>query len=96
MGIAPLAKQGKEFMMVYNLIDRMTMNLVVRNDALEKAGYDPNTPRHRARQDAQRSDHRHHAAGGADRHLLALLHDWRPGSTRKKTRRWCRLAAAAR
>jgi ABC-type nitrate/sulfonate/bicarbonate transport system substrate-binding protein len=44
LGIAPLAKQGKEFMMVYNLMDRMTMNLVVRNDALEKAGYDPKAP----------------------------------------------------
>ena len=41
LGIAPLAKQGKEFMMVYNLMDRMTMNLVVRNEALQKAGYDP-------------------------------------------------------
>src|SRR5919108_3461477 len=44
LGIAPLAKQGKEFMMVYNLMDRMTMNLVVRNDALAKAGYDPKAP----------------------------------------------------
>src|SRR5258705_3154689 len=26
MGIAPLAKQGKEFLMVYNLLDRMTMD----------------------------------------------------------------------
>jgi NitT/TauT family transport system substrate-binding protein len=42
VGIAPLAKQGKEFLMVYNLMDRMTMNLVVRVDALKKAGYDPN------------------------------------------------------
>jgi NitT/TauT family transport system substrate-binding protein len=42
--IAPLAKQGREFMMVYNLMDRMTMNLVVRNDALKKAGYDPKAP----------------------------------------------------
>lgn len=41
LGIAPLAKQGKEFFMVYNLMDRMTMNLVVRKDALQKAGYDP-------------------------------------------------------
>ncbi len=44
MGIAPLAKQGKHFMMVYNLLDRMTMDLVVRNEALKRAGYDPNTP----------------------------------------------------
>ena len=44
MGIAPLAKQGKHFMMVYNLLDRMTMDMVVRNDALQRAGYDPNTP----------------------------------------------------
>ena len=41
LGIAPLAKQGKEFMMVYNLMDRMTMNLVVRNDVLEKAKFNP-------------------------------------------------------
>jgi ABC-type nitrate/sulfonate/bicarbonate transport system substrate-binding protein len=44
MGIAPLAKQGKRFMMVYNLLDRMTMDMVVRNDALQRAGYDPKTP----------------------------------------------------
>ena len=44
MGIAPLAKQGKHFMMVYNLLDRMTMDLVVRNEALKRAGYDPNMP----------------------------------------------------
>ncbi|HEV8464149.1 MAG TPA: ABC transporter substrate-binding protein [Pseudolabrys sp.] len=44
MGIAPLAKQGKHFMMVYNLLDRMTMDMIVRNDALQRAGYDPNTP----------------------------------------------------
>lgn len=44
MGIAPLVKQGKHFMMVYNLLDRMTMDLVVRNDALKRAGYDPNMP----------------------------------------------------
>ena len=44
MGIAPLEKQGKHFMMVYNLLDRMTMDLVVRNDALKRAGYDPKTP----------------------------------------------------
>lgn len=50
LGIAPLAKQGKEFMMVYNLMDRMTMNLVVRNDALQKAGYDPKaSPRDKAK-----------------------------------------------
>lgn len=44
LGIAPLAKQGREFMMVYNLMDRMTMNLVVRNDVLKKAGYNPKAP----------------------------------------------------
>ena len=44
LGIAPLAKQGKEFMMVYNLMDRMTMNFVVRNDVLQKAGFNPNAP----------------------------------------------------
>lgn len=44
LGIAPLARQGKEFMMIYNLMDRMTMNLVVRNDALTKAGIDAHAP----------------------------------------------------
>jgi NitT/TauT family transport system substrate-binding protein len=44
MGIAPLEKQGKHFMMIYNLLDRMTMDMVVRNDALARAKYDPNTP----------------------------------------------------
>ncbi len=44
MGIAPLEKQGKHFMMVYNLLDRMTMDLVVRNDALKRVNYNPSTP----------------------------------------------------
>ena len=41
LGIAPLARQGKNFMMVYNLMDRMTMNMVVRNEVLQKVGYNP-------------------------------------------------------
>jgi len=41
MGIAPLAKQGKEFMMIYNLLDRMTMDFVVRKEFIEKSGIDP-------------------------------------------------------
>ena len=41
MGVAPLAKQGKEFLMVYNLLDRMTMDFIVRKDALAKVGFDP-------------------------------------------------------
>src|SRR5579883_2967922 len=41
MGVAPLAKQGKEFLMIYNLLDRMTMDMVVRKDALAKAGFNP-------------------------------------------------------
>jgi NitT/TauT family transport system substrate-binding protein len=40
MGIAPLAKQGKEFLMVYNLLDRMTMDLVVRKEVIERSGID--------------------------------------------------------
>jgi ABC-type nitrate/sulfonate/bicarbonate transport system substrate-binding protein len=44
MGIAPLEKQGKHFMMIYNLLDRMTMDMVVRKDALKRAGYKPDTP----------------------------------------------------
>jgi len=44
MGIAPLEKQGKHFMMIYNLLNRMTMDMVVRKDALARAGYNPSTP----------------------------------------------------
>lgn len=40
MGIAPLAKQGKEFMMIYNLLDRMTMDLIVRKEVIERSGID--------------------------------------------------------
>ena len=40
MGIAPLAKQGKEFLMVYNLLDRMTMDLIVRKEVIERSGID--------------------------------------------------------
>ena len=39
MGIAPLAKEGK-FLMVYNLLDRMTMDFVVRKEAIEHSGID--------------------------------------------------------
>jgi NitT/TauT family transport system substrate-binding protein len=44
MGIAPLERQGKHFMMIYNLLNRMTMDMVVRKDALTRAGYNPNMP----------------------------------------------------
>jgi len=40
MGIAPLAKQGKEFLMVYNLLDRMTMDMIVRKEVIERSGID--------------------------------------------------------
>lgn len=36
-GVAPLAKEGK-LLMVYNLLDRMTMDMVVRKEAIEKSG----------------------------------------------------------
>ena len=42
MGIAPLVKQGKQFTMVYNLLDRMTMDLIVRKDVLTRVGADLN------------------------------------------------------
>jgi ABC-type nitrate/sulfonate/bicarbonate transport system substrate-binding protein len=42
MGIAPLVKQGKEFMMVYNLLDRMTMDLIVRKEVLTRINADLN------------------------------------------------------
>lgn len=41
-GIAPLAKEGR-FLMVYNLLDRMTMDMVVRNDAIKRSGISLNT-----------------------------------------------------
>src|SRR5215211_4574204 len=44
LGIAPLAKQGKEFMMIYNLMDRMTMNLIVRKEVLARSNIDLNAP----------------------------------------------------
>ena len=44
LGIAPLAKQGKEFMMIYNLMDRMTMNLIVRKEVLARSNIDLKAP----------------------------------------------------
>jgi ABC-type nitrate/sulfonate/bicarbonate transport system substrate-binding protein len=44
LGIAPLAKQGKEFMMIYNLMDRMTMDLIVRKEIIARANFDPKAP----------------------------------------------------
>lgn len=41
-GIAPLVKENK-FLMVYNLLDRMTMDMVVRNDAIKRSGIDLHT-----------------------------------------------------
>jgi ABC-type nitrate/sulfonate/bicarbonate transport system substrate-binding protein len=40
MGVAPLAKQGKDFLMVYNLLDRLTMDMIVRKEVIERAGLD--------------------------------------------------------
>lgn len=42
-GVAPLAKQNK-FLMVYNLLDRMTMDMVVRKDAVQRSGINLNAP----------------------------------------------------
>ena len=44
LGIAPLAKQGKEFMMIYNLMDRMTMDLIVRKEVIARSSFDPKAP----------------------------------------------------
>jgi NitT/TauT family transport system substrate-binding protein len=44
LGIAPLARQGKEFMMIYNLMDRMTMNLIVRKEVLARSNIDLKAP----------------------------------------------------
>jgi NitT/TauT family transport system substrate-binding protein len=41
-GVAPLAKEGK-LLMVYNLLDRMTMDMVVRKEAIEKSGISLNS-----------------------------------------------------
>jgi ABC-type nitrate/sulfonate/bicarbonate transport system substrate-binding protein len=37
-------KQGKQFMMVYNLLDRMTMDMIVRKDVLARIGADLTGP----------------------------------------------------
>lgn len=44
MGVVPLAKKGKELLMIYNLMDRVTMDLIVRKEALERAGFKPSMP----------------------------------------------------
>ena len=50
LGVAPLAEQGKDLFMVYNLLDRMTMDMIVRNDVLARVGYDASlSPKDRAK-----------------------------------------------
>lgn len=41
-GVAPLAKEGK-LLMVYNLLDRMTMDMVVGKDAIQRSGISLNS-----------------------------------------------------
>jgi NitT/TauT family transport system substrate-binding protein len=44
LGVAPLAEQGKDLLMIYNLLNRMTMDMIVRNDVLTRIGYDAALP----------------------------------------------------
>ena len=75
MGIAPLAEQGKQFLMIYNLLDRMTMDFVVRKEAIANSGIDPKSDCKIAPQDTQRIDHRHHQASGANGRLFPISDD---------------------
>jgi NitT/TauT family transport system substrate-binding protein len=44
LGIAQVKKEGKSPLMIYNLVDRVTLDLVVRNETLKKIGIDPKAP----------------------------------------------------
>jgi len=44
LGVAQVKKEGKSPLMIYNLVDRVTLDLVVRNEALKKIGIDPKAP----------------------------------------------------
>jgi NitT/TauT family transport system substrate-binding protein len=44
LGVAQVKKQGKSPLMIYNLVDRVTLDLVVRNEALKKTGVDVKAP----------------------------------------------------
>ena len=42
--VAAVKKQGKSLIMIYNLVDRVTLDLIVRNEALKKSGIDLKAP----------------------------------------------------
>ncbi|HLJ21635.1 MAG TPA: ABC transporter substrate-binding protein [Stellaceae bacterium] len=44
LGVAEVKKQGKSPLMIYNLVDRVTLDLVIRNEALKKTGVDVKAP----------------------------------------------------
>lgn len=44
LGVAQVKKEGKSPLMIYNLVDRVTLDLVVRNEALKKTGVDVKAP----------------------------------------------------
>lgn len=43
MDVARLRDRGQSLMMFYNIVNRVTMDLVVRNEVLDAAGIDPNS-----------------------------------------------------
>jgi NitT/TauT family transport system substrate-binding protein len=44
LGLAQVKKEGKSPLMIYNLVDRVTLDLVVRNEALQKSGANLKAP----------------------------------------------------
>ena len=44
LGIAQVKKEGKSPLMIYNLVNRVTLDLIVRNEALQKTGVDLKAP----------------------------------------------------
>lgn len=44
LGVAQVKKEGKSPLMIYNLVDRVTLDLVMRNEALKKTGVDVKAP----------------------------------------------------
>ncbi len=63
---AALQTEGKGPILVYSMVNSLTMDMVVRNDVLERLKVTPRSPRGATAEGAQRADVRDHAAGRGD------------------------------
>ena len=73
LGVARLQQEGKPLLLVYNLVGRVTLDLIVRTRGRATARADRRDAPGRALRGPEGPDHRHHPARRPHRRLRPLL-----------------------